>query len=253
MSFVRAGDLPQFSETRGRAPAGPFLNQTRGAIWSGEILVVIFSGTEDSSGCPRYTAFAEPNGFNTGHVGMKVLLQNKKTRFFVQESGSWTISIEEGFGFINSDKAIDFVKKLSEVYRYVLDQKDHELVDLAMELKFVESYVFLQKIRFGENLVIEVNVNPMNFKVIPLSVQMLVENAIKHNEISDRKPFQIKIYSTDDNCLIVENQLQKKAGSEGSGTGIQNIRDRYEFFSKRKLIIFENMEKFLVSIPLLTD
>jgi sensor histidine kinase YesM len=153
----------------------------------------------------------------------------------------------------NPEKAIEFVKKLSEVYRYVLDQKDHELVDLASELKFVESYVFLQKIRFETNLDVQIDVNPKNFKVIPLSVQMLVENAIKHNEISDRKPLQIKIFSTDDNFLIVENQLQKKPSSESSGTGIQNIRERYEFFTSKKVVIFENMEKYLVSIPLLTD
>jgi hypothetical protein len=82
---------------------------------------------------------------------------------------------------------------------------------------------------------------------------MLVENAIKHNEISDRKPMHLKIYSTDDQCLIVENKLQKKSGSEGSGSGIQNIRERYEFFTNKKVIIFENLDRFLVSIPLLTD
>lgn len=153
----------------------------------------------------------------------------------------------------NPDKAIDFVKKLSEVYRYVLDQKDQELVDLATELKFVESYVFLQKIRFESNLDVQIQVNPQNFKVIPLSVQMLVENAIKHNEISNRKPLQIKIFSTDDNCLIVENQLQKKSGSEGSGSGIQNIRERYEFFTNKKVVIFESLDRYLISIPLLTD
>jgi len=153
----------------------------------------------------------------------------------------------------NPDKAIDFVKKLSEVYRYVLDQKDQELVDLATELKFVESYVFLQKIRFETNLDVQIQVNPKNFKVIPLSVQMLVENAIKHNEISDRKPLQIRIFSTDDNCLIVENQLQKKSGSEGSGSGIQNIRERYEFFTNKKVVIFESLDRYLISIPLLTE
>lgn len=153
----------------------------------------------------------------------------------------------------NPEKAIDFVKRLSEVYRYVLDQKDHELVALETELRFVESYVFLQKIRFGTNLDVQINVSPQNLKVIPLSVQMLVENAIKHNEISHKKPLQIRVFSTDDNCLIVENLLQKKSSSEGSGSGLQNIRERYEFFSNRKVIIFENLEKFLVSIPLLTD
>jgi sensor histidine kinase YesM len=126
----------------------------------------------------------------------------------------------------NPDKAIDFVKKLSDVYRYVLDQKDCELVALETELKFLESYVFLQQIRFGTNLKVEIKVSSKNFKVIPLSVQMLVENAIKHNEISDRNPLEIKIYSTDDHYLVIENRLQKKTGSEGSGSGIQNIKSR---------------------------
>ena len=153
----------------------------------------------------------------------------------------------------NPNKAIDFVKKLSEVYRYVLDQKNHELVALESELKFVESYIYLHKIRFGENLEVQTNIEPKNFKVIPLSVQLLVENAIKHNEISDKKPLSIRLYTTDDQHLIVENALQKKTGSEGSGMGIQNISDRYGFFTDKKVQITFNSEWFRVSIPLLTD
>lgn len=153
----------------------------------------------------------------------------------------------------NPDKAIDFVKKLSEVYRYVLDQKDCELVALETELKFLESYVFLQKIRFGSNLEVNININAKNFKVIPLSVQMLVENAIKHNEISDRNPLTINIYSTDDQYLIIENKLQKKATSEGNGSGIQNIKSRYEFFTDKQLILTISKDRFLISIPLLND
>ena len=152
----------------------------------------------------------------------------------------------------NPDKAIDFVKKLSEVYRYVLDQKNHEFAALSDELKFVESFVYLHKIRFGDNLQVQIDVNPQHYKVIPLSVQLLVENAIKHNEISDQKPLSIRIYSKDD-YLVVENKLQKKSGSEGSGTGLQNISARYGFFSDRNVIIGFNTENFRVSIPLLTD
>ena len=153
----------------------------------------------------------------------------------------------------NPEKAIDFVKKLSEVYRYVLDQKDQELVSLETELKFLESYVFLQKIRFGINLEVQIEVNPKNFKVIPLSLQMLVENAIKHNEISEKKPLLIRIFLAEDQYLTVENRLQKKPGSEGTGSGINNIRDRYDFFTDRKVTISFNSERFRVSIPLLTD
>jgi LytS/YehU family sensor histidine kinase len=153
----------------------------------------------------------------------------------------------------NPDKAIDFVKKLSEVYRYVLDQKNNELVDLESEVKFLESYVFLQKIRFDANLDVQINIKPGNFKVIPLSLQMLVENAIKHNEISDKKPLQISVFSSDDQYLTVKNRLQKKPGSEGTGSGILNIQERYTFFSDKKVVISESATDFVISIPLLTD
>ncbi|MDP3913969.1 MAG: histidine kinase [Bacteroidota bacterium] len=153
----------------------------------------------------------------------------------------------------NPEKAIEFVKQLSEVYRYVLDQKDQELVALETELKFLESYIFLQKIRFGTNLDVQIDVSAKNLKVIPLSLQMLVENAIKHNEISDKKPLKIRIFTTDDQYLVVENRLQKKSGSEGSGTGIKNISDRYKFFTEKEITINFNSEHFRVRIPLLTN
>lgn len=153
----------------------------------------------------------------------------------------------------NPEKAIDFVKKLSEVYRYVLDQKDQELVMLDTEMEFVNSYVFLQKIRFGENLDVQIGTLPKNAQVIPLSVQLLIENAIRHNEISDRNPLTIRIFANEKNDLTIENRLQKKTGSEGTGLGLQNIVDRYAFFSDKKVIISESQEKFAVSIPLLTE
>jgi LytS/YehU family sensor histidine kinase len=153
----------------------------------------------------------------------------------------------------NPGKAIDFVKKLSEVYRYVLDQKNQELVPLETELRFVESYIYLHKIRFGSNLMVQIDVDSQEFKVIPLSVQLLVENAIKHNEISDKKPLLIKVYTNNEQYLVVENLLQKKSGTEGSGTGLQNISARYGFFSDKKVLITFNSETFRVNIPLLTD
>lgn len=153
----------------------------------------------------------------------------------------------------NPEKAIDFVKRLSEIYRYILDQKDQELVKLGTEMEFVESYIFLQKIRFGTNLEVQIGSLPLNVQVIPLSVQLLVENAIRHNEISDRKPLIIRINSDGKQYLTLENRLQKKSGSEGTGLGLQNIVERYAFFSDRKVIICEDQEKFIVSIPLLTE
>lgn len=154
---------------------------------------------------------------------------------------------------ISSDpeKAIRFVKKLSEVYRYVLDQKDQELVPLETEMKFVESYIFLQQIRFGTNLTVETQVAAANFKVIPLSVQMLVENAVKHNEISDKKPLLIRIFSEGE-YLTVENPLQKKNDSEGTGHGLKTIASQYGFFTDKKVLIGSESGKFTISIPLIS-
>lgn len=149
------------------------------------------------------------------------------------------------------DKAGQFVKRLSEIYRYVLDQKVNDLVSVESELKFLESYIFLQKIRFAENLIISMDVTPVRKReVIPLSLQMLLENAIKHNIISKDRPLHIEIYSTDEDYIVVKNDNQKKAAIDGStGLGIENIKRRYEFFTNKPVKTIENQEYYMVELP----
>jgi len=149
------------------------------------------------------------------------------------------------------DKAGQFVKRLSEIYRYVLDQKVNDLVSVESELKFLESYIFLQKIRFAENLIISMDVTPVRKReVIPLSLQMLLENAIKHNIISKDHPLHIEIYSTDEDYIGVKNNNQKKAAIDGStGLGIENIKRRYEFFTNKPVKTIENQEYYMVELP----
>lgn len=149
------------------------------------------------------------------------------------------------------DKAGQFVKKLSEIYRYVLDQKVNELVSVESELKFLESYIFLQKIRFAENLIISMDVAPVRKReVIPLSLQMLLENAIKHNIISKDRPLHIEIYSTDEDYIVVKNDNQKKTAIDGStGLGIENIKRRYEFFTNKPVKTIENQEYYMIELP----
>ena len=149
------------------------------------------------------------------------------------------------------DKATHFVHKLSAVYRYVLEQRENELVPVNEELKFLEDYIYLQQIRFGENLQVsyQLNLEPHRM-VIPLSLQMLVENAIKHNEISADHPLVIEILSTGQNHIIVKNKLQKKEVSEQSlGVGIENLSKRIDIFFKEPLQIFEEEGSFIVRIP----
>ena len=154
---------------------------------------------------------------------------------------------------INTDtkRATQFVHKLSDVYRYVLEQRENELVPLKDELKFLEDYIFLQKIRFGDNLQVKNNMDlDRNRMVIPLSLQMLVENAIKHNEISTEHPLVIGITSTGKGHVIVKNNLQRKEVSEPSpGTGLENLRKQITWFSDDPLLVQEEANAFIVRMP----
>jgi LytS/YehU family sensor histidine kinase len=154
---------------------------------------------------------------------------------------------------INTDteKATHFVHKLSGVYRYVLEQRENELVPLKDDLQFMEDYVFLQKIRFGKNLqvVSKLELEPGRM-VIPLSIQMLVDNAIKHNEISEDSPLRISISSTGQGHVIVKNNLKRKEVSEASlGTGLENLRKQIAWFSDDPLLVQEEKEAFIVRMP----
>lgn len=152
----------------------------------------------------------------------------------------------------DQDKAVKFIKQLSDVYRYVLDTRDREVVPLEEELKFLESYVYLQQIRFGDKLKIDLHLNGTRSLVAPLSLQMLIENAIKHNVVSEKDPLHVKVYS-DDQYLSVENNLQKKmVMSENSpGVGLENIRRRYEFLVNKEVLIEESATKFIVRLPVI--
>lgn len=154
---------------------------------------------------------------------------------------------------INTDteKATRFVHKLSDVYRYLLDQRDNELVPLEEEVKFLEDYIFLQRIRFGENLQVHFKADLKEQRMmIPLSLQMIVENAIKHNEISSDHPLVIRIQFNEKKQVVISNNLQKKEVMEHSpGMGIENLRKRIAFFTDDPLVIEERNGAFLVTIP----
>lgn len=156
--------------------------------------------------------------------------------------------------FEDQDMAAAFIRQLSKVYRYVLDTRSKEVVSLETELKFVESYLFLQKIRFDEKLKVEIKVGGYEKRMIPpLALQMLLENAIKHNTIAKDEPLTIKIF-TENEMLVVENNLQIKniPIEEVSGMGLANIKARYEFLSDKPVVIEKTGKIFRVELPLLT-
>ena len=151
----------------------------------------------------------------------------------------------------DQDKAAKFIKQLAEVYRYLLDTRDKEIVSLEEEKKFLHSYLFLQQIRFGDKLRLTVSLDEKPCMVAPLVLQMLVENAIKHNIISEQSPLCIKIY-TDGDFIVVENNLQKKEErvEASPGIGLENIRKRYEFLTDKKVDVIER-DKFIVRLPMI--
>jgi sensor histidine kinase YesM len=152
----------------------------------------------------------------------------------------------------DQDKAAKFIKQLSEVYRYVLDTREKEVVPIQEELRFLESYFFLQKIRFGENLKIENQLNGISSMIAPLALQLLVENAIKHNVVSADDPLTIKLFQ-DQNSIVVENSLKKKITlmEDSNGMGIDNIKKRYQYLANKEVIVAETAEKFIVKLPII--
>ncbi len=154
----------------------------------------------------------------------------------------------------NPDQAQRFTTALSKVYRYVLEQKDKELVSVEEELKFANTYMKLLKMRFENSIFFEFpeKLSSEEAKVVPLSLQLLLENTIKHNIVSEDKPLMIKIYETN-GYLIVENNFQKKEVlGNRKGVGLQNIVNRYNEITDRKVLIEQTEDFFKVKLPVLT-
>ncbi len=155
----------------------------------------------------------------------------------------------------NPRQAEKFTTKLSKVYRYVLEQKDKDLIPLEEELKFAKSYMELLKMRFedGINFNIPNTVSSQELKIVPLSLQLLLENAVKHNVITSKDPLEIKIYE-ENRFLSIENNINPKASLEKSTkVGLKNINQRYSLITNEKVIIKSNNNIFKVKLPLLTQ
>lgn len=150
--------------------------------------------------------------------------------------------------------AVDFVHKLSNVYRKVLELKDKQVVSLKEELDYLDNFIFLLKTRFGDNLQFKIDLHQtcLDCYLVPLSLQILVENSIKHNIISSKKPLKIEIYNTNPNTLIIRNNLQLKSQmQESTGTGLLNIKNRFELTFEKSISIQETEEHFTVELPLI--
>lgn len=155
----------------------------------------------------------------------------------------------------NPDQAQRFTASMSKIYRYVLEQKDKELVTVEEEVDFAKTYCDLLKTRFEDSVHFEFSVTDADRKsyVVPLSLQLLLENCIKHNFATAAKPLVIKIYSDRGN-LIIENNLQpREQVKESAGIGLANIVQRYSLMTDRNVFVEKSDAHFKVKIPMLTE
>lgn len=156
--------------------------------------------------------------------------------------------------FENPQLASDFLQQLSKVYRYLLDHKERNLVPVSTEAKFVAHYVNLLKTRFEGALSVDFDVaaDVSEKEIAPVTLQVLIENAIKHNITQKDKPLHIKIYSEGGNYLVVENNLQKKTFIEHSTRqGLSNLKNMYKYITDTEIIVEQDENKFAVKIPLI--
>jgi hypothetical protein len=151
----------------------------------------------------------------------------------------------------DTQKSQLFIRQLSDIYRYVLEQKGKELVSLQAELDFARSFISLHKIRHSENLKVELDVNDSSGYIVPLSMQILLENAFKHNVISEEEPLLVKVWR-DHDYIIVQNQIRKRNAIDASGgMGLETIVNQYKFISSRTLLICSDDGYFTVHVPIL--
>ena len=179
---------------------------------------------------------------------IQILTQQLDPHFLFNNFNTLSALIEE-----NPTKANQFLGKLSDVYRYVLSNRDQKIVPLKEELQMIEAYVHLLQERFGEHLTVHTSISAeANNLFIPvLALQNLVENAVKHNIINAQHPLSISIY-TDNDWLLVENTFQPKLHTEHSTRlGLKNIEDRYKLLSKKTVNIEQTSYVFRVRLPLL--
>ena len=152
----------------------------------------------------------------------------------------------------DNPRASEYVQNLSDFMRYVLKNREKEVALLKDELDVAKKYCYLQKSRFGDNLLVDFNVpgEYLAYNILPLSLQMLIENSIKHNIISKDRPLNIRVFVNSNHCLVVENNLQKKSDTPSTGLGLANILERYKFLTTKIVEISETSSKFAVALPL---
>lgn len=149
-------------------------------------------------------------------------------------------------------KAVNFIKQISQLFRYVLDSRDKELVPITEELEFLTSFAFLLQTRFEDKLTITVDVKTdQDEMIVPMTMQLLIENCVKHNEISALRPLNISVSRKNQSIKVVNNLQPKNVGIDSKRTGLANIIQQYSYFTDRQIVIDKTEQFFSVEVPVL--
>ncbi|SDG55639.1 sensor histidine kinase [Psychroflexus sediminis] len=148
-------------------------------------------------------------------------------------------------------RATEFTTSLSKVYRYVLDQRQEDLVSISSELDFARVYLNLLSTRFEDSLEYSIEVPDESYDTVPLSLQLLIENAVKHNKVTEKSPLIIQIYQTKEHFVIQNNANPKANDSKRNGIGLMNIRKRFERYTESPIEIEKDSDTFRVKLPLI--
>lgn len=152
-----------------------------------------------------------------------------------------------------NEKSLRYINELSDIFRYVLKANKQGLTTLREELNFLQAYRYMMEIRYEGKLHFDIKIEEkyLIYQIPMLSVQLLIENIIKHNEISEDKPLKVNIYTTNDNMLVISNPVQKKIrAATDSGVGLQNLNNRYLLLVSESIIVDDNEGTFMVRLPL---
>jgi two-component system, LytTR family, sensor kinase len=152
----------------------------------------------------------------------------------------------------DQQKAVDFIRQMSQLFRYVLDSRDRELVPIKEELEFLEAYRSLLQTRFEDKLTIRQEFEPGKGEmIVPMTLQLLIENCVKHNEISASQPLTVTIMRNGEYLRVVNNLQVKSAQLNSNKTGLSNIRQQFKYFTSREIVTTETDRTFSVEVPII--
>jgi LytS/YehU family sensor histidine kinase len=184
------------------------------------------------------------------HVRLQALKSQVNPHFLFN-----SLSVLSSLVHVSAETSDKFIQQLSKAYRYILEQKDVKWVTLQSELDFLDAYFFLLQIRFDKKikLVKEIALNETEYTLPPLTLQLLIENAVKHNKMSNNEPLTIKIFNEGEFLIVVNNINKRDQHETSTGIGLENIRKRYAYITDKKIDILDGEHQFSVRIPLIKN